>query len=46
MELFYVLSFLNMEQKKTVIEFINEKLLSPVENINVDERIDINLAPA
>ena len=41
MELFYVLSFLNMEQKKTVIDIINEKLLSPVENINVDERIDI-----
>ena len=38
MELFYVLSFLNMEQKKTVIDIINEMLLSPVENINVDER--------
>ena len=33
MDLFYVVSFLNMDQKKTVVDIINEKLLSNEEMV-------------
>ena len=37
MDLFFVVSFLNMEQKKTVVDIINEKLLISNEGIDEDK---------